>query len=292
MTLDDSELTDSVEGEAQSEGLSLDPLMEVLEGAPASAPAPESAPETSSEHPQSVPPLEEQTYGQLYRMRFRDLDPTVRAARARGARDADLIALCLDPDPQVIAALLENPLFGLVQARLVAHWHRTGSGLEILSRRAELVRDSQVQRRLLTNPQLPEPVLVRLLARRRLGELYRLATDRDLPERTRTQIRATLRTRFMNASTPEERAELVVVTEGRVLALLGGCSFDGRTAQLIGARSSATALLVQNLAHFSPTPPPLLLKLLNQPVVRRQPALRLLLLRHPNMPAQGSGGSL
>jgi hypothetical protein len=155
----------------------------------------------------------------------------------------------------------------------------------MLARRADLLRDGQVQQALFRNPQLPETVVERLLASRRLRDLYKLSVDHNLPDATRIRVRSTLRKRFASAP-PEERVELLLKTEGRVLALLTGCTFDGRTTQILASQSFSSALLIQNLARFSATPPPILARLVQQPLVRRQPQLRTLLLRHPNMPSE------
>ena len=42
---------------------------------------------------------------------------------------------------------------------------------------------------------------------------------------------------------------------------------------------------VQNLARWAGTPPSVLAHLLKQVVVRNQPQVKMLLLRHPNLPA-------
>jgi len=78
----------------------------------------------------------------LYETALRQLAPDERAARAKAAEEPELSALCFDPLPAVIHALLDNPRFGLPQARLVAAHHRTASGLEALAARAALAADA------------------------------------------------------------------------------------------------------------------------------------------------------
>jgi hypothetical protein len=202
---------------------------------------------------------------------------------AKTATEPDLSALCFDPEPQVIAAILGNPRAGLNHARLMALYHRTGVGIEMITRRGELFRDKQVQHNLLRNPQIPESVLQRTTGARRLAELYRDCIDRDFPENVRSKLQGALRKRF-GTSGPDEKAELVMRTEGRVLHLLSGCTFDGKTTQILCGRTFASAVLIQNLAKFTATPPALLARIVQQPFVSRQPGLRNLLLRHPNMP--------
>jgi hypothetical protein len=229
------------------------------------------------------------SHRQLYETEFAGKTLDQRVAAAHGARGALLDALCFDPEPPVIAALLENAEIGLDQARLVARHHRNARGLEILTRRFDWLRDGQVGRNLLHNPQLPEGALSRLLGGKRLRDLYKLCVDRELPELTRTRVRGQLRKSFTVAE-PDERVEIVMRTEGRALTFLVGCTFDGRSSQMLAAQTFVSSLLVQNLARFSATPPMVLAKLLQQPMVRRQPQLRAMLLRHPNTPSDAKRG--
>jgi hypothetical protein len=99
----------------------------------------------------------------------------------------------------VIHALLDNPRFGLAQARLAATHHRTPAGLEALAARAAFAADAGVRRALLRNPQLPAGLLRRLYGGRRLLEQHKLVISRDVPEQTRRVARELLRTRFSSA---------------------------------------------------------------------------------------------
>jgi len=242
-----------------------------------------SLPPRRSRPPGSRPPaLDEVNFRRVYETRFRDLTIGEREDVAPHVTSSELFALCMDPAPQVIAALLDNPHFGLDHARTVALHHKTPQGLEILARRAQLLRDNHVQRRLLQNLQTPEPVLDRIMRLKRLIDVYRLSIDRDLPERNRTRVRARLRPSFMHAD-PEERAALIIKTEGRCLLGLSGCAFDGKTTQILCNHSYSSPLFIQNLARFPGTPPVLLAKLLRSGPAQRQPQLRALLLRHANV---------
>jgi hypothetical protein len=230
---------------------------------------------------QLLPADDELNYRRLYETRFRDLPLGARELGARQAKGSELFALCMDQAPQVIAALLENPTFGLAHARCVASHHHNDRGLEILARRAALLRDSQVKRRLLQNVHTPDVVLERILGMERLPAIYRASIDRDLPERNRTRVRARLRPHFTRAE-PADRATLILKTEGRCLASLAGCTFDARTTQILCNHTAFSTLFIQNLARFPATPPALIMKLLRSPMVQRQPSLRALLMRHPN----------
>jgi hypothetical protein len=240
-----------------------------------------SLPPQSEPEPEPIGEADALNYRQIYENRFRELELGQREAAARSATGSELFALCLDPAPQVVSALLENSRFGLGHARSVAQHHPNDRGLEILSRRAPLVRDSHVQRRLLQNAQAPDVVLDRVLRQKRLIDVYRLSIDRDLPERNRVRVRSRLRPIFTRAE-PEDRVALIVKSEGRCLANLSGCTFDPRTTQILCNQTIASAVFIQNLARFPATPPALIAKLLRSPIVQRQPPLRALLMKHPN----------
>jgi hypothetical protein len=224
----------------------------------------------------------------LYETALHQLPAAARAARAKVAEEPELSAFCFDPLPAVIQALLENPRFGVPQARLVAAHHRTPQGLEALATRAAFAADAGVRRALLRNPQLPAGLLRRLQGGRRLLELHKLVVSRDLPEQTRRVARELMRARFSTAEA-EERVEVMVKTEGRCLASLAGLPVDGKTAALLCGRTYSSTLLVQNISRWAACPPALVAHLLKQELVRRSPALKILLQRHPNAPAEPRG---
>jgi hypothetical protein len=206
-----------------------------------------------------------------------------RAALASTAGEPELSALCFDPVPSVVRAVLANPRAGLPHARLVAAHHGNAAGLEALGEKAALLHDTEVQRLLLRNQQTPSPLLQGLLSRRRLPEVYNATQSRELPERSRRNALQVLRRRFAEVGA-EDRVELILRTEGRALAMLSGLSLDGKSAALLCARPYTSVLLIENLARWPATPPPVILHLLKQPPLRQMPALRALLKRHPNCP--------
>jgi len=232
-------------------------------------------------YPLEISADDERNYRHIYETRFRQLDDSLREQAARHASGSILFALCLDPSPQVISALLDNARFGLDHARSVAQHHPNDRGIEILARRAQFLRDSHVQRRLLANIQTPDVVLDRVLRFKRLIDVYRFSIDHDLPERNRTRVRSRLKPIFTRAE-PEDRAALIIKTEGRCLNGLAGCTFDQRLTQLLCGQTIVSTLFIQNLARFAATPPALISKLLRSPTVQRQPQLRALLSKHPN----------
>jgi hypothetical protein len=250
----------------------------------AEAPASEPGADDEQEAPEEDAAEEERNYRKTFEAKFRPLPPDARTALAQTATEGDLCALCLDPDPRVIAAVLTNATFGLAHARLIAFHHRTPAGLEPIAARGDLVRDGLVLRRLLRNPQLAAGTLRRLLSSRRLVDIYKAAIDRDLPDVARTTTRGLLRAKFAGPSQPEERAELLLTTEARALQLLSGCTFDSRTTQILCGRQVYTALFIQNVARFGASPPALLAHLAKLPFVKRNPGLKKALMQHPNLP--------
>jgi len=212
-------------------------------------------------------------------LQARPLD--LRAAQARVAGEPDLSAFCFDPAAKVIHAVLENPRTGGTQARIIAAHHRTAAGLEALGARAAFANDGGVRRALLQNPLLPPGLYRRLWSSRRLLEQFLVASSREAPEQVRAMARDQLRTSFSQRP-GEERAELILATEGRCLALLTGLAIDGHATALLCRRTFVSTLFIQNLARWSATPPQLIAHLRRQETVKRNPPLRQLLERHPN----------
>ncbi|NNC06293.1 hypothetical protein HJC10_26015 [Corallococcus exiguus] len=223
-------------------------------------------------------------YRKLFETRLHALPEDQRVALAHGAEDPELSALCFDPVPAVIKAVLENSRVGLAHARLIARHHRNPVGLEALVARAAFAADTGVRRFLVRNPQLPAALFRRLWAMRRLMEHHKLTVDRDVPEQTRRTARELLRQRFSTGPS-EEKVELILNTEGRALGALVGMPVDGKTTSLLCGRTYRSPMLVQNIARWSAAPPALIAHLLKQELVRRQPQLRMMLARHPNAPA-------
>ncbi len=237
----------------------------------------------SSDEPVSDEPDATGSHRQLFETELHPLPADERAARAGLATDPHLSALCYDPLPAVIKALLGNANLGLSHARLIAQQHRHPLGLEALATRAPFIQDAGVRRFLLRNPQLSAALFTRLFGSRPMRDLYLNAVSREIPETTRRLSREALRRRFATADA-EEKVALIIQSEGRVLPLLISIPVDGRTAAQLCSRTYSSTLLVQNLSRWSAAPPPLIAHLLRQELVRRSPSLRTLLQRHPNAP--------
>ncbi len=141
-----------------------------------------------------------------------------------------------------------------------------------------------MQRRLLRNTASGDNLVRRILHPKRLLETYKTTLDREVPDRTRTTARSLLRTKWATAE-PDERVALIWTTEGRVLTVMTGCTFDSKTTLMMCARPIVSVMLVQSLSRFPATPPSVLAHLLKQPMVKRQPHLRAMILQHPNVPS-------
>ena len=222
---------------------------------------------------------------QLYESELRKLPRDARVALARLGSGAKVRALCFDPEPQVVRAVLENPKATNEHARLVAAHHRTASGLEAIARRAPFLSDPEVRRLLLRNVQSSEPLLRRLLQSAPLILLFRVQHGHELSERARQVATRSLRRRFATASA-EDRVGLIIGTEGRCLRMLVGVPLDSKAIALLCRRGFASELLIRNLAQWPSSPPPLIRHLLKQPLVRHSAMLKRLLTQHPNCPAQ------
>jgi hypothetical protein len=248
------------------------------EPGPLSEPQAEAA-EDEAESPETR--VRAATHRQLFEERLHALPVDERVALARVAVEPELSACCFDPTPEVIRAVLDNPHAGTLHGRLIASHHRTAAGLEALGGRLAFTNDSGVRRALLQNPLLPVALFRRLWSPRRLLEQYLVAASHDSPEQVRAMARDLLRSTF-NQRPGEERAELILTTEGRCLAGMAGLTLDSHATALLCRRTYISTLFIQNLARWSAAPPPLIAHLRRQDAVKRNPALRQLLERHPN----------
>ena len=221
------------------------------------------------------------THRQLFEQHLHHRSVDERVAQARVAVEPDLSAWCFDPMAEVIRAVLENPRVGGTHARLIAAHHRTTAGLEALGARTAFTNDGGVRRALLQNPLLPPGLYRRLWSPKRLLEQYLVAISRDAPEQIRAMARDQLRASF-NQRAGEERAELILTTEGRCLASLVGLTIDGHTTALLCRRTYTSTLFIQNIARWSAAPPQLIAHLRRQDLMKRNAVLRQLLERHPN----------
>jgi len=234
---------------------------------------------------QSPPEGEALRFRQLFERKLHSLAAESRISYALNAEEPVLSALCFDPLPSVAAQLLNNPRFGLQHARLLAAHHPHPTTLQAVAAHEAFLRDAEVQRLLLRNVQTPPGLLQRLFGSKRLLDLFKLSISHELPEKNQRATRELLRHKFANTASPEEKVELLFHSEGRVLAQLAGLALDQKTTALLCGRTYTSLLLVQNLARWGATPPPVLAHLLKQAVVKHHPQLRTLLQQHPNAPA-------
>ena len=128
-------------------------------------------------------------------------------------------------------------------------------------------------------------MIKKLLGERPLPQLYQLVVNHDMPGATRSAARKHLSNSWARRN-PNEKAELIIKTDGRCCALLVGQALDGKAAKILGARSVMSSMLIRNLARWPGTPASLLQQLFHQPAVKRDKSLEQILLRHPDLPAE------
>jgi hypothetical protein len=225
--------------------------------------------------------------GEMHRAYFESklhpLGADVRESMAPQVGDPELSALCFDPVSRVIRRLLDNPRFGLTHARLVAAHHMNASGLDGLGARGALLRDGEVQRLLLRNPQTPLHVLRKVLTPKKCLDIWNVCQSHEVTDRNKNVARECLRQRFATC-TPEEKVDLILHSEGRALTALSGIPLDAKATALLCKHSFATTIIIRNIAQWGPAPPPLLAHLLKQTLVRQNSQLRTMVKRHPNCP--------
>lgn len=225
----------------------------------------------------------------LYRTRYADLPPDDRIALAKEADGTTLRALAYDPVPRIINAVMENPNFSVVEARIIAREHPSSIGLQMVANNARLLADSEVRRRLLRNGHVSAQILGALLRGKPLLSIHQVSISHDVPENTKTFARSELRRAFGERS-PDEKVALILKTEGRVLNLVVGMALDGRSISMIVGRSAMSPMLIRSFAQWPTTPPPILVHIMKLPQVQRDKALQQVVLRHPNLPSQYKRG--
>jgi hypothetical protein len=260
-----------------------EPLDEALYAEPWVEPAPEPVPVAFPLVTADNDEAEATTHRERWSTKFRGLAPERRRVLARAAESDDLLALAYDQDPQVLRAVIANPKASAQAARIIAAHAQTSVALDALSR---FTNDQGVQRGLMRNSHTSDGMLRRLLQPKPLGTVYHAATDRDAAEVPRMRCKTIFRERFSQAQA-DEKAQLLLKTEGRVLQMLAGVPLDAKTTALLCSKTITSSLFVQNIARYSAAPPVLLLHLVRQPFVKRQPQLVRMLVQHSNMPREG-----
>lgn len=243
------------------------------------APPPGSSPPAPAPSEEASPG----SYRKLFETQLHPLDTDVREQWARTGQGDLLCALCFDPMPGVVQAVTENANATVVHARLIAEHHRNPVGLDAIGRRTEYLRDGSVRRLLMRNQQASERLLLKMIGGLPLPQVFRANAGHELTDRARRAGRTVLRRKFDQAEA-EQKVGLIVQTEGRCLAQLVGLTFDQKTTALLCRRNYQSTMIIQNLARFPATPPPLLAHLLRQPAVVRNTALKKRLMQHPNCP--------
>src|SRR6185436_8285747 len=171
------------------------------------------APDDDDESPAAEPEPKRLALRRLFEERLSQFPADSRTRLAGQLGDPELQALCFDPLPNVARALVENPRFGLVHARLLAAHHPHPTGLSALTKKESFLRDPEVQRMLLRNVQTPPALLQRIFHQRRLLDLFQLSVGREMPEKNKLASREAFRGRWSSGMS-EEKVDVLFRTEG------------------------------------------------------------------------------
>jgi len=226
----------------------------------------------------------EEGSGKMYELNLRHLTLGERISRARTAKDEELSAFCHDPDAKVIHSLLENPLFGLTQARLAARHHHSSAGLEFLANRPMFVTDDGVRRLLFRNQFTAENVLNKCFAAQSLFSLFSFVFGHEMTEKAKQLARRALRKKFEENSA-EACADFVIKTEGRCLQYLIGLHFKVETSRVLAHHQYTSMILVRNLLIFPGLAPEIIRGISKSQMVWKNHEFRKMILGHSNCPS-------
>jgi hypothetical protein len=221
----------------------------------------------------------------IYEAHFRNLAQDARMAKAREVRGALLAGLCMDSDPKVIRAILENTRATLDHARIIAQYHRNGVGLEALGLKVVYMRDGQVRKHLLRNMQTPQTILRKCITPLPMGDCFVLSNSREVTNKAKREARDMLRKKY-NEATQDMRAALIIKTEARCLANLVGIPMGEKTVALLCRKTIHSVAFAQNLARYPGLSPTLIRHLMRQTVVRTNFQIKKTILNHPNCPTR------
>lgn len=226
----------------------------------------------------------EEDFRKKYELDLKHLTLGERISRARTAAADELSALCHDPDAKVVHALLENPSFGLTQARLVASHHHSSAGLEFLTKRPIFVTDDGVRRLLFRNQFTPDNVLFRCFGAQNLFSLFSFVFGHEMTEKAKQLSRQALRKKF-EESPAEQCADFVVKTEGRCLQYLIGLHFKVETSRILAHHQYTSMILVRNLLIFPGLAPEILRGISKSNFAWKNHEFRKMILGHSNCPS-------
>lgn len=197
----------------------------------------------------------------------------IRVQSARTATATALDALCGDPSPQVITAVIANPGFGFRQARLIAAHHQTTTGLEMLP--PNVLADDGVRTGLLRNALASPALLQRALRVCQVQQLLPLLSGHECGAHARLPLGQVYQQKFQGLD-PDAQAGFILTTEGRCLPYLGEVRLGADVGRKLCVLPDAnfTVLLIDNLTKFSGTPRSVLERLLRLPIVHRNPPRR------------------
>lgn len=196
-------------------------------------------------------------YLRIYETELRGRPLAELVEMARTVDDGEtLCALCHDPRPQVVIAVMDNPHSALVQARLIASHHHSSLGLEAVLKREDCAGDAVVRQSLLRNSAMQEAGLRRILGAFMLLHLFHAAVGHEAGEHAKGIAKAMFINRY-RYSPPEAKVDLIFKTGGRCLDLLRGQPLDAAVVRLMLQREDFTPELRNKLERSSNVPPAL-----------------------------------
>lgn len=219
-----------------------------------------------------------------YEQKMRGLALAMKLYLAQTAGGDELSAICLDPNPEVIRAAIQNPHFSREQAQFVAKYHHSGSGLEFLTSFPLFVSDAAVKSGLFRNSFATEVTLRRCFEPLSLFAMNNLADGHEATEKAIKLARLALREKF-DESSAEQCADFIIRTEGRCLKYLIGIKLKHETAKILSWHAHTSLLLVRNLLIFPGLPPEVLRGMTKSIFVWSHPEFRKRVLGHQNCPA-------
>ena len=228
-------------------------------------------------------PAHEAEPRRIYQEILRFFPENKRIEMARSAEGKILKALCFDPSYRIILALIDNLLFGMIHARLVAKYHHSEVGLEKLTRTLNFVSDRAVQRGLFQNRGSSKNILNRTFSKLTLFRLHNVASGQEARQHVMMQAREALRMKFKQ-STPEQRAYFIITTEGRCLRFFYRIKLGPETSETLGAYQFTSFILVRNLLVFPGLPAVVIKGMARSLIIWRNPDFRRRILAHTNCP--------
>lgn len=218
-----------------------------------------------------------------YKKRFAQMSFEERLERAKiSDDDEELCALCFEPSVQIIIALVRNPKFKVRHARLIAHYHRSTTGLDAMaSFRHDLMND-RIVRMLITMNELAGPqVMNAALTSTTPFGVANIAMGHEATAKAKQLARERVQN-ILSSGDVDSVMYLILESGGRILGCLGDRMLPQGVINRLYKMPDISEELASNLARWPGLPHGLIDHLLQQRSVRRNTAIKAKLLTHRN----------